>query len=159
MLLCIIALIAPSQTVSTPLPPGTVVIGTVTELRAALSNTTIDDILLQPGNYKLTDSPGGELTIDNKHLNVTALEAGTVTLDAGGASRVLSITGGSEVVLSGLNITNGMASGNFPDNAVRSSAASNCAHHFPGRFLPSPRCESLKSCVRHCRAGGRHCGP
>ena len=130
MLLCIIALIAPSQTVTTPLPPGVVVIGTVTELRAALSNTTIDDILLQPGNYKLTDSPGGELTIDNRHVNVTALEAGTVTLDAGGASRVLSITGGSEVVLSGLNITNGMASGgSFPD--VRSFATSNC----PGPYV------------------------
>ena len=132
MLLCIITLIAPSQTVSTPLPPGVVVIGTVTELRAALSNTTIDDILLQPGKYTLTDSPGGELTIDNRHVNVTALEAGTVTLDAGGASRVLSITGGSEVVLSGLNITDGMASGSWPANSVRSSAASNCAHHFPG---------------------------
>ena len=121
MLRWIVALIAPLQTVSSPLPPGTVVIGTVTELRAALSNTTIDDILLQPGNYKLTDSPGGELTIDNRHVNVTALEAGTVTLDAGGASRVLSITGGSEVVLSGLNITNGMArAGSFPANSVRS---------------------------------------
>ena len=138
MLRWIVALIAPLQTVSTPLPPGTVVIGTVTELRAALSNTTIDDILLQPGNYKLTDSPGGELTIDNRHVNVTALEAGTVTLDAGGASRVLSITGGSEVVLSGLNITDGMANGSSPANYVRSSAASNCAHHFPGRFSHRP---------------------
>ena len=139
MLLCIIALIAPSHAVTTPLPAGTVVIGTVTELRAALSNTTINDILLQPGNYNLTDSPGGELTIHNRHVNVTALEAETVALDAGGASRVLSITGGSEVVLSGLNITNGTASGtNWPANAVRSSAASNCAHHFPGRFSHRP---------------------
>ena len=138
MLLCIVALIAPSQTVTTPLPPGTVVIGTVTELRAALSNTAVDDILLQPGNYKLTDSPGGELTIDNRHVNVTALEAGTVTLDAGGASRVLSITGGSEVVLSGLNITNGMASGSWPDNAVRSSAAQTVPKHFPGSFPHRP---------------------
>ena len=145
-LLCIIALISRKQEVSS-LPAGTVVIGTVTELRAALSNTTINDILLQPGNYSLTDSPGGELTIQdspggeltihNRHVNVTALEAETVALDAGGASRVLSITGSSEVVLSGLNIINGMASGTWPANAVRSSAAS-CAHHFPGRFSHRP---------------------
>ena len=27
------------------------------------------------------------------------------------------------------------------------------------KFLPLPRCESLKSCVRHCGAGGRHLCP
>ena len=130
MLLCIIALVAPSQTVT---------VSNIGALRAAISNAADGTtILLEPGNYNLTDSPGGELTIDSKHLNVTALEAGTVTLDAGGASRVLSITGGSEVVLSGLDITNGMASGSYPANTVRSSAASNCAHHCPGHFSHRP---------------------
>ena len=143
LLLCLVAFVesaastAPSPPASPPPPPlepGTVRIGTVAALRAALSHSNVERILLEPGTYPL--HPGGELTIVNRVVNVTALEPGTATLDAsGGTSRVLSING-SEVVLSGLDITGGTAAGDFFAKPVRSLGRLELLPTCPWMLLP-----------------------
>lgn len=79
-------------------------------LTAALADSTVSRVELQPGNYLLTAA----LTINwPRNVVIAAAVPGSVVLDAQASAtserRVLTIGGGT-VTLSGLNITGGFLS-------------------------------------------------
>ena len=75
-------------------------------LQAALSAASAgDELILADGTYT-----GDVLQID-KNILIRAMNPSRVVLDGQNTQRVISITGGGDVVLDGLNITNGFSAG------------------------------------------------
>ena len=95
-------------------------------------------VLLDQGTYLLTS----QLSISGDK-NVTALVAGTVALDAQGMSRVLEIATG-EVVLSGLNITNG---GIYVSDATATITDCNI-HNNTATYVRSLTASNVELCPR-----------
>ena len=98
-----------------PLPPGSINVGSVDELTAALADPSIDRVIVAPGIYPLS-SP---LAID-RSVELEAAVPGTAVLDGQDTTRVLEITSSSlNATLRGLNITRGWASQATPSPAAR----------------------------------------
>lgn len=87
---------------------STVIVATTAELRAAVANSCVTLVLLQPATYDLTVDGGGELDIDQDKTLRNA-GGGEVVIDAAGASRVMDLLAGNLIVLDGLTITGGSA--------------------------------------------------
>lgn len=91
---------------------------TTAELRAAVANSCVSLILMNPGTYDLTTSGSGQLLVDeDKTFRNTG--GGEVVVDGAGASRVMDLRGGITVEIDGLTITGG-SSGNGAGIRTRS---------------------------------------
>jgi uncharacterized repeat protein (TIGR01451 family) len=85
-------------------------VASVAQLRAAVVDGSCTTVDLAPGTYLLTTSGSGPLVPVGTKI-IRNAGGGTVTIDAGGASRVFDINAGTRVTLDGLEITGGVTTG------------------------------------------------
>ena len=91
-------------------------VSTVAELIAAVSDGTVDKIVVAPGTYEFGSDmagcimSGSALCID-RAVTIEAEVEGGVVLDGMGARRVITVESGGAADLIGLHITRGYASG------------------------------------------------
>ena len=121
-----------------------VLVSSVAELTAAVSNSAVDEILVAAGTYEFTSNMcSGAAICINRALTIEAQVPGSVVLDAKGGRRVFMIQSGGTAELIGLNITGGSAASSVqsvcllnllprhflhrPDGTLRALA-------FPGRL-------------------------
>lgn len=85
---------------------STVTVSTTAELRAAVANSCVLLILMNPGTYDLTASGSGHLRVDQDKI-FRNVGGGEVVVDANGGSRVMDVIAGNAVEIDGLTITGG----------------------------------------------------